>query len=285
MLKAELYWTHFTDQIKDIAIGNEHPMYGILADGSGIAALNHGSISPEWTKLPFQMSDNDGAAPLEISCGADGSLYAIDENHQFFKFNKYAKTASEAWQKSRASFLSIGVGAENQVYGVGMGGNLYNVYDLNQFEAATEATGFKKVEVATDGTVIGIQGDNNSCARYIVKRDPSKANFSYPYSSDEFSGNIKAIAAHSANQLFMVNENDQIGKVLCQTHIIKMKSFLSTFSVVDKEVVWSFDEITDSNTVGQVIQMDVNLDGVFYVITLLNGAYQTYRVSTQHSHK
>lgn len=286
MEKAELYWTLFSEEIKQITVGTEHPMYGILADGSGIGTLNHGDLTTEWTKLKFQMSDNGGGAPIKISCGADGTLYAIDENNKFFKYNKYGQTAAEAWWPNPydARLLDIGVGEDNLLYGIGMGGKIYKFVDFESYAEIIDA-GAIAIEVAQDGTVLVIAGAHTQAARLVVNGSPDSTAYTLmPYLDDPFAKNIIAVALSSRSQLYAINEQDEIGKLSTQSHTIPMTSYLCEHSVVSDKVMWNFVPIVGSGTIGRVVQMDINSHGVFYIVTLLDGVYKTYRVSTEHSY-
>jgi len=176
--KAELYWSEFSKDLKQIQVGSEHPMFGIRSDGSAIAQMSHGDITPEWTNLPFQMSDVGGGAPLKIACGSDGVLYALDDKHRFRKYNPYGTTAEDAWLTSRASFLDIGVGSENHVYGIGMGKNIYRMYSLDQFEVIVKAADIahcNTIAVASDGGIFMTKEDNNELMRLVTLGFPGSS--------------------------------------------------------------------------------------------------------------
>jgi len=61
-----------------------------------------------------------------------------------------------------------------------------------------------------------------------------------------------------------------------------MKSFLTDFSVVEKELTWNYTPITDSSTLGKIVSMNMNSGGVCYVTTQKDNEYTTYRVSYEH---
>lgn len=283
--KAELYWSEFSKDLKQIQVGTEHPMYGIRADGSAIAQMSHGDTTPEWTNLPFQMSDVGGGAPLKIACGSDGVLYALDDKQRFRKFNPYGTTAEDAWQTSNASFKDLAVGNEKEIYAIGMDNNIYRIYELNSFYVivkSSEIDACTNIDASADGTIYLISEEKKTLNRLITSGFAGDTFYKIEYGQSGFNTSIVAIACESRSNALVANTDSQILKVFTDRKYIEMKSFLTNFSVVDGEVVWSYTPITDSSTLGNIVSMNMNSGGVCYLTTLKDGAYTTYRVSEEH---
>jgi hypothetical protein len=157
-------WQHVPCEwpLVHLAVGNEREVWGVINNNGEIDPRSRSNVV-HWDGKNWVISGNE--VMKLVSCGADGTLWGINQERFTFRFKK----DTQEWVQMPGSFKQVSVGSARHVWGVDSKDTIYK-WKSGRWQRVTASATPQHISVASDGSIVTVDKKDGQVNEISIHR-------------------------------------------------------------------------------------------------------------------